>query len=122
MDSRRSGKLYPAIEKMALGMRHAPTKAEAILWRNLRAKRNGGAKWRRQQVIGRFIVDFYCPSAKLVVELDGPVHETTREYDEARSVLLEALGLTVVRYTNDEVIGDTAGVLAAIAIRTSLSN
>ena len=92
------------------------THEEYALWRRLRTNRLNGLHFRQQQVIGRFIVDFYCDSAGLVVEVDGPVHESQAEADAERDTILSAQGLRVLRITNDEIRRDLPGVLARIAL------
>ena len=87
-------------------MRHKPTTAEDRLWHVLRRDALEGFKFRRQHAIGPFIVDFYCSKERLVIEIDGPVHETTQEHDQARQEFLEARGLKVLRFTNDEVLSN----------------
>ena len=82
-------------------MRAQPTDAERALWRELRATRLG-VRFRRQHVVVGYIADFYCASAKLVVEVDGGVHEATRARDDERTRALEALGVYVVRFTNEQ--------------------
>ena len=77
-------------------MRGQPTDAEAALWEALRNRKLRGYRFRRQHSFGRFIVDFYCANAKLVVEADGGGHETTTDKDEARDAYLEKLGLKVM--------------------------
>lgn len=67
-------------------------------------------KFLRQKPLGGYIVDFYCSKLRLVIEIDGESHAETVEYDVERTKILEALGLTVVRYTNDEVMLNSAGV------------
>jgi very-short-patch-repair endonuclease len=79
------------------------TPAERRLWNCLRANRLGGLQFRRQQVIGGFIVDFYCHAAAVVVEVDGPVHEEQTDYDAERHRMLTARGLRIVRFTNEQV-------------------
>jgi very-short-patch-repair endonuclease len=74
-----------------------------------------GFKFRRQHVIDRFIVDFYCGEAGLVVEVDGEIHDYTPQEDAIRQEFLESLGLRVVRFRNEEVFGDMEGVLEEIA-------
>ena len=98
-------------------MRNRPTRAEKTLWQHLRGKRIRGLRFRRQQPIDRFIVDFYCRRAQLVVELDGSSHDSTEaaEYDNRRTLLLEALGLSVLRFSNEQVIYETDTVLNTIA-------
>jgi very-short-patch-repair endonuclease len=97
------------------GMRKTPTPAEDALWRRLRNRQLCGAKFRRQHPVDHFIVDFYCPEASLAIELDGAIHEQTKEADALRQAHLESLGLRFLRFTNDEVINDVDRVLATIA-------
>jgi very-short-patch-repair endonuclease len=93
-----------AKKQIARGFRRQPTPAEAVAWAVLRT-RPLGLKWRRQQVIRGFIVDFYCPSLRVVLEVDGPIHHTAsvRAADEKRTAVLTALGLRVLRVGNDDV-------------------
>ena len=81
------------------------TESEGRLWGELRGRRLGGWKWRRQAPIGPFIVDFYCPAARLVVELDGAHHQDNLVYDERRTNYLNRLGLQVIRFESDGVWG-----------------
>lgn len=78
------------------------TAAEAVLWTALKAKRLDGWRWRRQFSIGGYILDFYCPKAKLCVELDGASHFTPYglEFDAARTEYLNQLGIRVLRFEN----------------------
>ncbi|MBQ2046560.1 MAG: DUF559 domain-containing protein [Muribaculaceae bacterium] len=78
------------------------TAAEAVLWTALKAKRLDGWRWRRQFSIGGYILDFYCPKAKLCVELDGASHFTPYglEADAARTEYLNQLGIRVLRFEN----------------------
>jgi len=78
-------------------------------------------KFRRQHVIGRFVVDFYCARARLVIEVDGPIHQLQREEDATRQGYLESLNLRVLRFSNDEVLARPENVLSAIseALKTS---
>ena len=108
------GALWSELQEQALRMRSRPTPAEDSLWQELRAGRLDGLKFRRQHALGRFIVDFYCVRAALVVEVDGPIHEHQQAADQERQVYLEALGLTVIRFSNEEVLTDTKAVLAVI--------
>lgn len=98
-------------------MRQRPTRAEMMLWQHLRGKRIRGFRFRRQQPIDRFIVDFYCRQAQLVVEIDGPSHQSTEavEYDEQRTQFLNEIGLSVLRFSNEQVIYDTDAVLNMIS-------
>jgi very-short-patch-repair endonuclease len=98
----------------ARALRRQPTKAEDILWRQLRGSRFHGAKFRRQVPFDRYVVDFYCHAAKLVIELDGKQHEWFADYDAGRTAVLESVGVRVIRFTNDDVCGDLDSVLARI--------
>lgn len=91
------------------------TPEEAALWAELRTNRLCGPHFRRQQVIDGFIVDFYCHTARLIVEVDGGVHATQGQYDAARDEWLQARGFSILRFTNDEVTGNLANILAQIA-------
>ena len=107
--------LWEKLKPLARQKRCEPTPAEALLWQKLRHKQVLGFKFRRQHVIDRFIVDFYCGEAGLVVEVDGEIHDYTPQEDAIRQEFLESLGLRVVRFRNEEVFGDMEGVLEEIA-------
>ena len=102
-------------------MRQNPTPAESRLWQRLRSKQILGFRFRRQHPIERFIVDFYCRDARLVVEVDGPFHDLpqAQAYDEARQKCLEEKGLTLLRFSNDQVLYATDAVLDEIAAHLS---
>lgn len=106
-------KLDPQLLIFAKSMRHSSTNAEQLMWQLLRAKRFMNLKFRRQHVIAPYIVDFYYHEIGLVIELDGSQHNTEdgRAYDAERTKFLEALGLTVVRYWNHDVLERTDVVL-----------
>ncbi|MHA3083496.1 endonuclease domain-containing protein [Acinetobacter sp. ANC 5383] len=106
-------KLDPQLLEFAKTMRSNATDAENLMWQLLRAKRFMNLKFRRQHVIAPYIVDFYCHEIGLVIELDGSQHgaDDVLEYDAERTKFLEALGLTVVRYWNHDVLGRTDVVL-----------
>jgi len=91
-------------------LRHNQTKAEKVLWCELRSKRLG-VRFRRQFQIGRYIVDFYCHELRLIVELDGPIHEHQTVADSKREAHLTQVGNHVVRYLNDEVLFDRDSVM-----------
>lgn len=111
----------PQLLEFAKTMRSNATDAEHLMWQLLRAKRFINLKFRRQHVIKPYIVDFYCHELGLVIELDGSQHGTDdgKEYDVERTNFLEALGLTVVRYWNQEVLGQTDVVLEDLWWRCS---
>lgn len=93
--------------------RSNPTPAESKIWREvLRMRRFAHYKFLRQKPLGGYIVDFYCSELRLVIEIDGDSHAEQIAYDEERTRFLNALGLQVVRYTNDEVLHNTEGVYA----------
>jgi very-short-patch-repair endonuclease len=91
---------------------------EKILWAQIRNQQLG-VKFRRQHGIGRYIADFYCAELKLVIELDGDSHyqDGGQEYDQIRDEFMRALGLTVLRFTNRDVMNNLSGVLAVICAR-----
>ena len=107
-------KTNPLILGRAKEMRQNPTKAENVLWQRLRREQLGGYKFRRQQPIGRYIVDFYCHQTRLIIEIDGEVHAFQEEYDTNRSAWLEAQGYRIVRYSNMDVLKNLDRVLQAI--------
>jgi very-short-patch-repair endonuclease len=106
----------PEIVKMARELRNNLTEAENILWQEIRNRKLDGYKFRRQHPIDKFIVDFYCHKKKLVVELDGGIHnhEEIKEYDVARSDELEMFDIKVIRFTNEEVYKNLDDVLRRI--------
>jgi len=95
-------------------LRREITPAESLLWSALRRSQLDGLHFRRQQVIRGFIADFYCHSAGLVIEVDGAAHHGREDYDAEREQALAALGLHELRFTNEEVEADLAGVLSRI--------
>lgn len=107
--------LWEKLKPLGRQMRHQPTPAEEKLWQKLRNKQLLGFKFRRQHSIDRFIVDFYCNEAQLVVEVDGEIHDYTQEEDAIRQEFLESLGLRVVRFRNEAVLSSIDGVLEGIA-------
>jgi len=106
------GKLY----EYGRELRHSATKAEKILWEYLRNRNLDGLKFRRQHPIDKFIADFYCHEKKLVVELDGAVHDDkmNAQYDEARTYELKGSGIIVIRFRNSEVENNISFVLNEI--------
>ena len=101
---------------LAAKLRQAPADVERKMWSLLRAKRLGNLRFRRQQPIGPYVVDFYCSAAKLIVELDGSQHgERDRVlYDDARTTWLNERGYRVLRIWNGELLKDPDGVLEFI--------
>ncbi len=104
-----SSKLTP----LARNLRRNMTDAERTLWHRLRAGQTG-AKFRRQQPIGPYIVDFVCFDRRLIVELDGGQHADAIAYDAARTRWLETQGFTVLRFWNNDIMSNIEGVLVRI--------
>jgi len=103
---------------MAQRMRASMTAPERFLWEALRKRQVDGLRFRSQHPLGRFILDFCCPSIRLAIEVDGPDHRP--DTDEARDEHLFAYGYTVLRFSNEEVLTDLGSVLArirAVALR-----
>jgi very-short-patch-repair endonuclease len=108
--------VVPEKQRQARQLRRGMTPPEKRLWQSLRANRLGGFHFRRQQIIDGYIVDFYCHAADMVIELDGPIHKGQKVYDQRRQKYLESLGLTVLRFTNQQVMEEIEQVLAEILI------
>ena len=107
-------KVSPSKIQRAKELRRHMTPEEAMLWECLRANRLQWFHFRRQQVIAGFLVDFYCHSAGLVIEVDGSVHDQRVEYDLDRSRILESLGLRVLRFKTQEIRAEIEGILARV--------
>jgi very-short-patch-repair endonuclease len=97
-------------------LRNEMTDAERHLWSKLRMRQIHGLIFYRQKPIGEYIADFYCPKAKLVIEVDGGQHFSDEgvEYDRARDEYISGLGLVVIRFTNNDVLGNIDGVIEKI--------
>ncbi|MCW5911398.1 MAG: formimidoylglutamate deiminase [Cyclobacteriaceae bacterium] len=105
-------------------MRKNPTEAEALLWANLRNRKLNNLKFRRQQHIQGFILDFYCDAARLGVEVDGRIHLSKEQikYDNQRTAYLAEFGIRIIRFTNEEVKENLKGVLSKILSEASISS
>jgi very-short-patch-repair endonuclease len=99
-------------------LRKNMTLSEILLWKRLKDRKIFKSRFRRQHPVGMFIVDFYCHEYKLVIEVDGEVHNDREviEYDLGRSAELNKFGLKVIRFTNDEVIYNIDSVIAGILV------
>jgi very-short-patch-repair endonuclease len=97
-------------------LRRTETEAERLLWARLHKNQLLGLQFRRQHPINRFIADFYCPKIKLVVEVDGGIHEIPeyQAYDIGRSEILNDFGIKVIRFTNEQIIEDIENVIKNI--------
>ena len=98
----------------ARSLRKKSTDAERLLWYHLRNRRMAGYKFKRQFIIGRYIVDFVCIDAKLVLELDGGQHGGQEQYDSKRTEFLESKGYRVIRFWNNDVLLRTGNVLEEV--------
>lgn len=92
------------METLARQMRREFAPAEDLLWQRLRNRQVCGRKFRRQYSIDRFIVDFFCPEAALIIEVDGAVHDQKSEPDRDGEEILKALGFHILRFTNAQVL------------------
>jgi len=109
----------PSITDQTRYLRRNQTDAEKILWERLRNRHFHGLKFLRQhpfkiEVNNRtiyFIADFYCAEKKLVIEVDGSIHEKKKQYDEYRSYILSELGINIIRFNNKQILGDIENVL-----------
>jgi len=106
--------------EFARGLRKSSTKFEDLLWQRLRGARLRGAKFKRQVPFDRYVVDFYCHAARLVVEVDGARHGWYADYDAERTKTLESAGLHVMRFSNDEIRDDLDDVLRRIGAELRL--
>lgn len=100
----------------AKNLRKNQTDAERLLWNSLRNRQLANKKFRRQHVVGPYIVDFVCLETKLVIEIDGGQHLEQMDYDENRTTYLQSLGYKVIRFWNNEVLRETDAVLNAIYV------
>ena len=107
-------RLQNTLETMARQFRAQPTVAEQILWQYLRGRKLQGYKFRRQHPLLHYVVDFYCHEGKLVIELDGPIHQTQQLRDQSRDLVLQQAGYTVLRFPNDAVFHQITIVLQDI--------
>jgi very-short-patch-repair endonuclease len=106
----------PRIFDNARKNRERNTEAEKVLWEALRLKRLDGYKFRNQHPISDYIVDFYCHTARLAIEVDGEYHaiEDQKDYDLRRTEALKNSGIMVLRFSNEEVLKDLESVLTSI--------
>jgi very-short-patch-repair endonuclease len=111
----------PSTFEKAKELRNNMTLAEKILWERLSNKQIHGFKFRRQHPIATFIADFYCHSAKLIIEVDGEIHNAQKDYDAGRAFELGELGIKVIRFRNEEIINEIDKVIEKI-IRNLSSN
>lgn len=101
------------IKEFRRELRKSLTPAEAFLWKNIKTRQLVGRRFTRQHSIGNYIVDFYCASERLIIELDGEVHNNTvaQEYDERRTSYFKRMNYTVLRFENKLVFDQLEAVL-----------
>ena len=106
----------PEIFKLAKELRKLETEAERQLWNRLNKNQIIGLQFRRQHPINQFIADFYCPKIKLIIEVDGNIHELPeyQSHDIGRSEILNDFGITVIRFTNEQIIKQTDSIVEEI--------
>jgi very-short-patch-repair endonuclease len=100
--------------KRAKELRRNMTDAEKLLWSRIRRDQIDGLPFRKQVPIGDYVADFACLPIRLVIEVDGGQHDAQKEYDDARTAVLEGQGYRVLRFWNNEVLGNIEGVLAVL--------
>lgn len=107
---------YNQLTPAARELRKNQTEAERYFWTNvLKTPPFNQLRWNRQKPLARFIADFYCAKLQLVIEIDGSIHNTQRAYDQARDQELNHRGITIIRFTNDEVLRMTVDVQRRLA-------
>jgi len=104
------------IMKRASRLRKDQTSAEKIIWQRLRRRQIGGLRFRRQHPINSFIADFYCHEAKIVIEIDGGIHDDQeqKQKDIARQEIITDFGIKVLRFKNEEIFNDIDSVIKTI--------
>lgn len=117
-----TGERRPLIE-FARKLRQDATDPEALLWACLRNRRMNKRKFRRQHPLGPYVLDFYCADLKLAIELDGGQHNTPegKQHDKAREAFLRSQGIETSRFTNDDMMQNTDGVMNVIWDRTAFT-
>ena len=104
------------MSNIARGLRRQATDAEQLLWSRLRGRQVSGAKFRRQHPRLGYVLDFFCPEVRLIVEVDGGQHDPRMDVDGLRSRQLRQSGCRLLRFWNNEVLADTDAVVEAIAL------
>jgi cyclase len=111
----------PLVFELAKDLRHNMTEAEKVLWMHLRAGVHG-LKIRRQHPIGVYIADFYCHKVRLIIEVDGLIHDNPemKDYDQKREQDLNSLGYSILRFANKEIFNDIENVLKMIKTKVEV--
>jgi len=105
---------WSTLKPVTRSLRREATPAESLLWERLRDRRLSGLKFRRQHTIDRYVADFYCAHARLVVEVDGGVHDARVAEDAYREQVMASHGVRTLRVTNDQIINNIDAVLRLI--------
>ncbi len=111
----------PSLKTRARRLRKAGNLAEVVLWNQLKNKQFKGYDFDRQKIIGNYIVDFYCTNCNCVIEVDGGSHNEKEEYDRRRDFYLTSLGLTVIHFTDGDVLHNLDWVMQALNNHPSLA-
>jgi very-short-patch-repair endonuclease len=106
-------KYYKELKAEIIRLKNEMTAAETILWTELKSKKLG-IKFRRQHMVVKYIADFISLPINLIIEVDGKIHKTQKEYDEGRTFELEELGYKVIRFSNEEVLNNISEVIKKI--------
>lgn len=105
-----------SLNNLAINLRKDPTDAEKLLWRHLKSKQFEGLKFRRQQPIGKYIVDFICFEKGIIIEADGGQHAAESAKDQMRDVWLKDEGFKVLRFWNNDILGNIEGVMESVRL------
>jgi very-short-patch-repair endonuclease len=108
---RKLSSFWPKSKYLVRDKRHEPTPTEAIIWKHLRQHQQDGLRFRRQHPIGQYFVDFYCPAAKLAIEIDGGIHQTTQTEDAQRQQYIESVGIAIIRFSTQQVLSNPIRVI-----------
>ena len=104
-----------ALKEFRRELRNNATATERALWQVLKGKQLGGYKFRRQHSVGRYVIDFYCPAVRLAIEIDGPIHDSSKAWDGNRTAYLNTHGIDVLRFSNEDISFNLPQVLRAIS-------
>ncbi len=99
------------LKSLARSLRQSGNVSEAMFWNKVKKRQFKGYQFKRQKIIGNYIVDFFCEDCRVVIEIDGFSHKLKGEYDEKRDAYLRGLGLVVIRLDVKEVMNDINGVI-----------
>lgn len=116
--------LYGLLKDFVVEHRSKPTEAERVLWEIVRGKKMAGFKFRKQHIIGNYIADFVCLPKKLIIEVDGLIHQLpdNKLSDEARTIELNKLGFSVIRFTNEQILHEPENVINKILLSLKKDN